>query len=102
MILEYSSKERFNKIAEILAEGVISLVRYRSRLSAMLHKGMNECLSRIIDIMSKDKSVKSCTVSGSFAEVVIEKNKQRRYVEPFGKIYSFSQAITRDYDRTNG
>ncbi|MCK9614985.1 MAG: hypothetical protein M0R48_05720 [Candidatus Omnitrophica bacterium] len=96
MNLEYSPKERYNKIVEILAEGVISLIRYRLRLSAMLHKGMNECLSRIMDIMSKDKSVKSCAISGYFVEATIEKNKQKRYIEPFGKVYSFSQMITRD------
>lgn len=96
MILELSAKERFSKIVEILAEGTLNLIKYKARLSSTMRKTMQAYLRKVIQMTSKDKVIKSQTIGGSFAEVNIEKNKQRRYVEPVGKIYSFSQTITRE------
>ena len=101
MMLDYSSKERFDKIVEILAEGTINLIRYKAKLSLTMRQSMQEWLEKVMKTMSKDKSIKSCTISMSLSEAPIEKNKQRRYAEPFGNIYSLSQTITHDEYKTS-
>ncbi|MFA5146966.1 MAG: hypothetical protein WC515_06320 [Candidatus Omnitrophota bacterium] len=96
MMLDYSPKERFDKIVEILAEGTINLIRYKAKLSLTMRQSMQEWLGKVMGIMAKNKFIKSCTITTSFAETNIEKNRQRRYVEPTGKTYSLSQTIVRD------
>jgi len=51
--LEYSPKERFNKIVDIVADGVIRLIQYNAKFFQDMRNRLAEDLSR----MSKDKSI---------------------------------------------
>ncbi|MCX5695975.1 MAG: hypothetical protein NTW18_04885 [Candidatus Omnitrophica bacterium] len=94
--LEYSTKERFGKIVDIIAEGVVRLIQYKARL----FQNVREWLGEVFQRMLEDKSVTSCTIASSISEIDILKGKRRKedfyYREPIGKIHSFTLTIIRD------
>jgi len=93
--LEYSPKERFNKIVDIVADGVIRLIQYNAKFFQDMRNRLAEDLSR----MSKDKSIKSCSISSSILWADIPKGMKKRdfyYRELSGKVRSLTQTISRD------
>ena len=76
--LELSGKERLNKIVEILAEGVLNLVRHEQRISAFLHQRMREWMSKVFTDSRNKKSFKSCSMTISYGEVTVKELRQKR------------------------
>jgi hypothetical protein len=92
MNLEYSPKEKYNKIVEILTEGVIKLVRERMRFFV----GVSERLVGIRDTMIEDRQIISCSVASCAIAVINLPSRKHKRVSQHNRtsnIYKIFESI---------
>jgi len=80
---EYSPRERFDKIVEILAEGTLSLIKKRAQVTAQF---VSEAFEYLFPRISKMKSKDSYSFTSAVVNGVPVKGPVSPHLEPSAKI----------------
>ena len=91
MNLGYSSKERLDKVVDILAEGVVSLIKSYATLGSTLSSRLGIAFQQ----MTERKKMKSCIISCSSSQADVEDTPESYHIEPCAKIKSLTQELSR-------